>query len=110
MLNITDLNIYLTRGDSCSLICNIKDAGGNDYVLQTGDILTFTIKRNCNTDDVVIQKITAVNTIAIEPSDTNDLSYGKYVYDIQLNKLNGDVYTVIAPHIFEIGKEVTFYE
>ena len=45
--------------------------------------------------------------IHIRPEDTKELSFGKYLYDIQLTTADGDIYTVIPPTTFEILKEVT---
>ena len=56
MLNVDiDNNVFLTRGDTCELICTITDDVGTEYNLQAGDVLTFTIKVNCNTSDIIIQ-------------------------------------------------------
>lgn len=109
MLFIQDNIVYLTRGDSASLVVTIKDLDGNVYTLQTGDELMFTMKVNCETDEAVLSKdITADSTITILPSDTENLRYGDYVFDVQLTQAGGEVYTVIPPSILRIAKEVTF--
>lgn len=104
-------NITLTRGDSASISVTLKNPDGTNYNLQSGDILLFTVKYNCITDNIIFQKDISSNaTINILPSDTNELSYGTYYYDVQLTKANGAVNTVIPPRDFIIDKEVTFYE
>ena len=109
MLQITSNEVYLTRGDSADIQVTIYDMNGDVYTLQTGDVLTFTMKYNCITEDKIMQKnITTDSTIHITPSDTNELSYGKYYFDVQLTMNDGSVYTVIEPHNFNIMKEVTF--
>ena len=109
MLQITENEVFLTRGDSADLEVIVYDLEGNVYELQEGDTLVFTMKYNCITSDILIQKnITENSTIHIVPSDTNSLSYGTYQFDVQLTLANGKVYTVIAPHNFNIMKEVTF--
>ena len=111
MLQITSNEVFLTRGDSADLQVIIYDLEGNVYELQSGDTLTFTMKYNCVTEDIIIQKdITSNSTIHIQPADTNDLAYGTYWFDVQLTKYGGDIYTVIDPHKFNITKEVTFNE
>lgn len=111
MLQITSNEVSLTRGDSADLHVIIYDLEGNVYELQTGDTLTFTMKYNCITEDIIIQKdITEDSTIHIHPEDTNGLNYGTYWFDVQLTKEDGKVYTVIDPHKFNITKEVTFDE
>lgn len=111
MLQITSNEVFLTRGDSADLQVIIYDLEGNVYELQTGDTLTFTMKYNCITEDIIIQKdITSGSTIHIHPEDTNGLNYGTYWFDVQLTKADTKVYTVIDPHKFNITKEVTFDE
>ena len=109
MLQITSNEVFLTRGDSADLEVIIYDLEGNVYELVEGDVLTFTLKYNCITDDIIIQKdISSDSTIHIQPADTNDLLYGTYWFDVQLVHGNGKTYTVIDPHRFNITKEVTF--
>ena len=56
MLKITTDKVYLTRGDSADINIVIKDSSGTVYELQSGDALTFTMKNNCETEDIVCQK------------------------------------------------------
>ena len=109
MLKITDNEVFLTRGDSADLQVIIKDLEGDVYTLQTGDKLEFTLKYNCITDNAIIsQDITTDSTIHLTPDDTDALLYGAYWFDVQLTLASGKVYTVIAPHKFNITKEVTW--
>ena len=110
MLYVDNENVFLTRGDSCDLIVTIRDITGSIYEMQAGDILTFTIKVNCNTEDIIIQKEISSNIITLTPADTEKLAYGAYWYDVQLTTAGEDIYTVIAPHRFNITPEVTFNE
>ena len=104
-------NITLTRGDSASINVGLKNPDGTDYNLQSGDVLLFTVKYNCITEDIIIQKdISSDAVINLIPSDTNTLLYGVYFYDVQLTKADGSVNTVIPPRDFTIDKEVTFYD
>ena len=109
MLFITDNEVRMTRGDNADIIVQIKDLNGDTYELQEGDKLLFTMKRNCKTDIIVMQKdITSDQIISIEHNDTKDLDYGTYYFDVQCTLADGQVYTVIEPHPFIIEKEVTF--
>ena len=102
-------NITLTRGDSASISVALKNPDGTDYNLQSGDELLFTVKYNCITEDIIIQKDISTDTIInLIPSDTKDLLYGEYFYDVQLTRANGSVNTVIPPRDFIVAKEVTF--
>lgn len=44
--------------------------------------------------------------LTLEPQDTADLNFGKYVYDIQLTKANGKVDTFIPKAILKLSEEV----
>jgi hypothetical protein len=77
-----------------------------EYELQPGDTLLFTVKKNTKTDDVLIQK--SGPHIEIGPSDTEGLKYGVYKYDVELTYASGFVDTVILPTDFKITEEVTF--
>ena len=46
--------------------------------------------------------------IAFAPEDTGQMAFRAYVYDVQLERANGDVYTIIKPSRFEITPEVTY--
>jgi hypothetical protein len=45
----------------------------------------------------------------LQPEDTADLPYGKYVYDIELD-MDGIIQTVIPMSSFILDKEVTYTE
>lgn len=107
MFNITDENeIYLTRGDSADFKINVYTVGGNEYQLKDTDVIKFTVKKSTTDTQSIIQK--TGNVIRIDPTDTKNLSYGEYVYDVQLNFDNGDVDTIIEPTRFYVTEEVTF--
>lgn len=108
MLQITNDEIILTRGDSADIILNITDANGDAYTPAETDVIKFTMKKNCETTDIILQKTLVNQIISIEPADTADLNYGAYYFDVQLETAGGDVYTVVSPHKFIIDKEVTF--
>lgn len=106
----SDGTIQLTRGDTARLSVSIKnDLTGSDYEMASDDILRLTIKKTVNDATSAVQKVvTGSNQFYIEPKDTEELSFGKYLYDVELTTANGDVYTVIVPTTFEILKEVTY--
>lgn len=107
MLKITNNNIMLTRGDSAMLTLNVKDDSGVTYDYSS-DLTQFTVKRNCVTTDIVLQKTFTGTTITILPSDTKDLNYQDLKYDVQIITSGGAVYTVIPPHDFILTDEVNF--
>lgn len=108
MLQITDNAVILTRGDNADIIVNITDGNGDPYTLDEDDVLLFTMKRNCETSEIILQKTLVNSVISLDHDDTKDLKYGRYYFDVQLTNVSGEVYTVITPHEFIIDKEVTF--
>ena len=88
MLKVKGNNIKLTRGDTAYLTVPITDTvSAEEYLFQK-----------------VIQ---GSNVFKILPTDTSDLRYGTYIYDVQLDMANGDRFTIIEPSNFEITSEVT---
>ena len=104
-----DHTIMLTRGDTARFNVGITSKiSQEDYEIQSDDTLTMTVKKSVKDEDFCFQKVVTGSTlIHVEPSDTKNIAFGKYVYDIQLDTANGDTYTVIGPASFEVLKEVT---
>lgn len=112
-MKIQGTNISMTRGDSEAIKVIVKDTLGNIIPLITGDTIYFTVRGNIlNTTKVIEKIITEFDDgkalINIHPQDTNNLRFTTYVYDIQLNKENGTVKTIIPPSRFTITGEVTY--
>ena len=104
-----DGTIRLTRGDTARLTIPIINSTSNDeYVMQSGDVLFFTVNKSAKDTNYLFQKeSTGANAIHIKPEDTDNRSFGKYKYDVQLTTVSGDVYTIIEPSVFEIMEEIT---
>lgn len=107
MLYIEGTTIKLTRGDTAYLHIPLTTSEG-EYEMSSTDTLTFSVKKSIRESDYILQKtVTGSNVFHIEPSDTAELAFTKYVYDVQLDTNNGDVFTVITPSTFEVLTEVT---
>ena len=108
MISVNGTTITMTRGDTVRIQIGIKD-GNNDYTPQEGDVIQFTAKRYLNATSAAISKTIPNNTLilAFEPSDTNKLPYGSYLYDIQLTYANGDVDTFISGSLVLLGEVTT---
>lgn len=106
---LEDGTIKLTRGDTARIAVGITDDTGDEqYVIQDNDTLTMTVKKTVRDRDFAFQKVvTGDNKFHVLPSDTCGLSFGKYLYDVQLTTASGDVYTVVGPCTFELLQEVT---
>lgn len=101
--------IFLTRGDS--LYLNVEftdDEEGTPYEPQEGDTVRFALKKNIDDEECLILKDIPISTMVLylEPSDTKDLEFGVYWYDIELTTVSRDVYTPIGPAKFKLTKEV----
>lgn len=98
-------NLKMTRGDSETIRVAV-----NGYTMQTGDKLEMTVRRRIGSPPVLHKVVTDFPEnsaiITIFPEDTSELSFGKYVYDLQLT-YDGEVKTIVTPSAFEIGEEVT---
>ena len=115
MLHINDSTneIQLTRGDTAYLQVPLMNLGVDgeetEYTMAEDDILTLTVRVTADDSTICFQKSSiGTNTFRIMPEDTQDYSFGKYKYDVQLTKANGDVHTVIEPACFKILPEVTY--
>lgn len=88
------MDIALTRGDTCLISFNIKDAYGQNYELKDGDRLYFTVKNDFYTEKVVFQKTyengiyydedTQSYIINLTQDTTADLEFKEYKYDIKI--------------------------
>lgn len=116
-VNETTGEVKLTRGDSGSLSVNLElaDQHGNPtgeiYELKEDDTLVFTLKKSAKETDIGVlieKKINKSKVFTFSPSDTANLNFKRYYYDIQLRTKNGENYTVVGPAIFEITSEVGF--
>ena len=105
-----DNSIHLTRGDTARISVSItNDVTGNEYEMNESTTLTLTIKkREIDPQPLVKKVLTGSTSFHLLPSDTKNLSFGKYIYDVELVTESGDVYTIIEPSTFEILKEVTW--
>lgn len=115
MLHINDATneIQLTRGDTAYLqvpLVNIGPGGEEtEYAMAADDILTFTVRAALDDPKICFQKVSkGANSFRVAPEDTQGYTFGKYKYDIQLTKANGDVHTVVEPACFKILPEVTY--
>ena len=110
MFKIEKMNnkITLTRGDHADLKVLLSDELGDTYEMKKGDYLTFTMKKNIYDKTISLKKTTFdTPVINFVKADTNELSFGEYIYDIQLTTADEEVFTVIPPSIFVVGEEIT---
>lgn len=82
--------IYITRGDTASIIFSAKDSEGNEFHPTANDRLIFSAAKKVG-DEPLIEIIKNMNgneedfwTVTLLPEHTENLSFGKYAFDVQL--------------------------
>ena len=88
-------DIELTRGDYFAATVDMT-MDGESYTPEEGDVLRFAVKHNTlrsdgsdYTDQEPLIEITIpldTRLLQIQESDTKELAFGEYAYDIQLTK------------------------
>lgn len=106
--SIKDTTITMTRGDTLRAQLHITDSDGNPYIPSAGDKIRFAAKSKYTDMKTLIFKEIPINImiLQLDPEDTKSLNFGKYVYDIQITKENGDVDTFITKAELRITEEV----
>ena len=104
MITIKDNNIKMIKGDTAYI--NIKLEGG--YVYKEGDTLTLTVRKDIDSAEPVLTKTIAANeNFTFVPEDTASLAPDRYVYDVQLDTIYEEVFTVVVPSDFILKEGVT---
>ena len=98
--------ITIVKGDTA--IFNISM---HNYEFVEGDKVYFTVRKNADDMESVIQKTISVfdgrkAKIFLSKEDT-DIQAGTYLYDVQCSLANGVVDTIILPTRFEILGGIT---
>ena len=99
--------ITMVRKDTGDLTVALEN-----YLLDTGDEVVFTVNTGYDLENTVIQKRvkefqnhSALVHLSVEDTD---LEPGEYLYDIQINTADGRVDTVLGPAKFKIVGGITF--
>jgi hypothetical protein len=107
--------IKIVRGDTKRLCFQRIDPEGNP-ILEKASKIYFTVKKSNYAKEPLFQKTIddmefdeeGIYHFTIETDDTSEITYGNYVFDIEVKEFN---YTqTIAQGAFIIAKEVTFKE
>ena len=106
-MKITGTDIYMTRGDSECIAVTLEG-----YTPGPEDYVELTVRGGFLSDPVIHKKAKFTDgkaVFAILPEDTSQLTFRRYVYDVQLT-YSGQVKTICGPSAFVIGPEVTYGE
>lgn len=103
------------RGDTYKFKFQRTSLDG-EIIKNKADEVWFTVKENYNTSTKIIQKTLSSGEITFDsnnyycvtilPSDTSNLDYKNYVWDIQIKQ--GNNITTISSGKMKLKKEVTF--
>ena len=106
--SVKGTNITMTRGDTFSADICVYQPNGKPYNLVEGDAIQFAMKKSAKDTTVLILKDIPIKTmkLVLNPDDTKELDFGTYVYDIQLQKATGEVYTFITTSYLTLTEEV----
>lgn len=104
-------NVEIIRGTSNQFDITISDINGSLYTLKSGDKILFGVKKRAtDTEYVILKTVTSgengVYSVALEPDDTANLTFGKYFYDVGL-ETGDDYFNIIEPSLFEIKANIT---
>lgn len=110
-MELSGTNIAMINGDSETITVAAVDTNGDPLLLTAGDKITFTVKKSTYESNVAIQKVITefVNgeaIIELAAADTINLS-GGYFYDIQLDRADGTVTTIVKPSSLTVQRGVT---
>ena len=105
-IKIKGKTIVHTRGDTAILRLKLE-IGGHPFVLREGDSAIFSVKKNLKDSEYVFQRKLDVQDIVFRQSDTQDLPYGNYWYDIQVKLKEGQVITAVGPAQYQLTADVT---
>ena len=106
-------SLSMTRGDTARFKFQRLDADG-EVILSRPDSLYFTVKSNTRNQSFKFQKTLEDMTMdsdgtyhfTILPTDTNELAFGRYYYDLEV--IEDGVKTTVSIGNFIIGPEVTY--
>ena len=108
MVSVNGTTIEMTRGDSLTVQIGINNADGTPYVPSQGDVVRFALKKDYSDKSPLIIKTVDVGDLLLKllPSDTKQLPYGDYVYDVELTQEDGTVDTFVAKARLKLSEEV----
>lgn len=111
MVKILDNGISATKGDTVRYNFVIKNNDGSIYHPVVGDVIHFGLKESYDDTECIITKEISTSELCLILShdDTKNLKPNvAYVWDIQIEKVNGDVETfdngilLLTPEVYDL--------
>lgn len=109
MLEINYDNVMsMTKGEYGAFDVDLECADGTPYIMGDEDFLEFSVvKELCDKKYAIHKKVVGSNVIEIQPTDTENMHDGSYIYDIRLTCSDGKPYAIIDSTLFELKCGVT---
>jgi len=112
--------VTVIRGVSKTLLLYVKDKHKEPADL-TGSTIYFSVKVAAEDPHPLIQKVSAdiaeieipnptdgIAKIYLQPADTQNLDFGKYVFDAWMINSAAKRFVVVKPSVFEVRPGVTW--
>jgi hypothetical protein len=106
MFQISKNNVKMVRGDTGSVELNLTDENGN-AIMPDAYTAIFSLKKNIDDVAYIMQKQFVNGKVEFTHADTNNLPYGQYVYDVQVEILQDNSIHTIGANTFTIAPDVT---
>ena len=106
MFQVTKNNVKMVRGDTgkVELTLTLEDGTAIDLAAYTA---VLSLKKNIDDVATILKKTFIDGKVSFSHEDTNNLPYGTYVYDVQVELLeDGSIHT-IGYHSFVVLADVT---
>ena len=90
--------IYLTRGDSAGIVFSASNCQGDQFHPTKNDRLIFSASKKFG-EEPLVEIINTMGeneseedfwSIQINPDDTKNLGFGKYVFDVEIEMRNSE--------------------
>lgn len=98
IINKDTLDMETIRGNTASFAFKCTNTRNNTSMFKDGDTVYFTIRKIIGGNAILQKTCTdfpnGVCTIEVSPAETQLLDEGNYIYDLVLNRANGDVDTL----------------
>lgn len=109
MLRINNNDITLTRGDTLTLTVTLTNMDGEPYEPESGDSIRFAVSTGYFGDSNYAlhfeQSIPADSmTFTMPATETGNLEYKEYNYDIEITHSDGCIDTVISGKLTITGE------
>ena len=102
MLYIEDDVVYITQNDDAVLEIDMQNTVNESFEMEPDDFLTLTVRQKPSMDSPVLLAVNSApgsNRIVLRGADTLEIEPGKYSFDVQLTRANGERFTVLPDNI-----------